>query len=251
MYFYQNSLDLVVFLQYAESLGCTIYNYRGTLVDVMRIDDKAGNLYIRLQNECGINVTDTSAVYFVPTYRAKYDVFQPGQLSLLETGENDEKDLKSIYRKLCKYIKERYFLSDGKDIYVSPGFYQDYNSYKVMVPFPLQYKRAILSANQFNLEGYLQDISNRGYIIEKNGVYEDDPDGARCRGYVFHLPDARLKKMDEEFPIYFFSDSECVFLFNRRVKKELQYHFYMDARLLSGSFSELEQLFDIIEGYVR
>lgn len=250
MYFYQNSLDLVTFLQYAESLGCAIYNYRGTLVDVMRTDDKTGNLYIRLQNECGINVTDTSAVYFAPTYRGNYDVFQPGQLSLLETGENNEKNLKSVYRKLCKYIKERYILSDGKDIYISPGFYQDYNSYQVTVPFPLQYKRVILSANQFNLEGYLRDILHQGYIIEKNGIYEDDPDGGRCKGYVFHLPDARMRKY-EEFPIYYFSDSECVFLFNRKVKKELQYHFYMDARLLNGAFSELEQLFDIIEGHVR
>jgi hypothetical protein len=250
MYFYQNSLDLVTFLQYAESLGCAICNYQGTLVDIMKINEKTGYLYIRPQYENGIHTMDTSAVYFVPTYRAKYDVFQPGKLSLLETVENDEKDLKSVYRKLCKYIKERYILSDGKDLYISPGFYQDYNSYKVMVPFPLQYKRVVLSASQFSLEGYLQDISRRGYIIEKNGVYEDDPDGAHCKDYVFHLPDARLRKY-EEFPIYFFSDSECVFLFNRKAKNELQYHFYMDARLLNGSFSELEQLFDIIEEYVR
>lgn len=251
MYFYQNSLDLIAFLQYAESLGCAIYNYRDSLVDVLGIADKGGSLFIRPKNTIVTNVKGASSVYFVPTYRGKNDIFQPGQLSLLKTDEKDQKDLKMIYKKLCMYIKERYILSDNKGLYIGPIFYQDYNSYKVMVPFPLQYKRAILSANQFNLEGYLQDISNRGYIIEKNGVYEDDPDGAHCRGYVFHLPDARLKKMDEEFPIYYFSDSECVFLFNRKVKKELQYHFYMDARLLNGSLSELEQLFDIIEEYVR
>ena len=248
MDFYQNLLDLRAFLQYAESLGCAIYNYQGTLIDVTRINEKPGCLYIRPQYENGIHTTDASAVYVVPTYRAKYDVFQPGQLSLLETGENHEKDLKTVYRKLCKYIKERYILSDGKDLYISPGFYQDYNSYKVMVPFPLQYKRAILSANQFNLEGYLQDILRRGYIIEKNGVYEDDPDGEGCEGYAFHLPNARLNKY-EEYPIYFFSDSECVFLFKRKKNKELQYHFYLDARLLDGSFPELEHLYNIIEKY--
>jgi hypothetical protein len=240
----------VTFLQYAESLGCAICNYQGTLVDIMKINEKTGYLYIRPQYENGIHTMDTSAVYFVPTYRAKYDVFQPGKLSLLETVENDEKDLKSVYRKLCKYIKERYILSDGKDLYISPGFYQDYNSYKVTVPFPLQYKRVVLSASRFSLEGYLQDISRRGYIIEKNGVYEDDPDGEDCKGYVFHLPNARLNKY-EKFPIYFFSDSECVFLFKRKVKKELQYDFYIDNRLLDGSFSELEHLFDVIEKYVQ
>ena len=250
MYLYQNSIDMIAFLQYAESLGCAIYNYWGSLVDVLGIDDNVGPLYIRPKNTIVTDIKEASSVYFVSTYRAKYDVFQPGQLSLLETVENDEKDLKSVYRKLCKYIKERYILSDGKDLYISPGFYQDYNSYKVTVPFPLQYKRVVLSASRFSLEGYLQDISRRGYIIEKNGVYEDDPDGEDCKGYVFHLPNARLNKY-EKFPIYFFSDSECVFLFKRKVKEELQYDFYIDNRLLDGTFSELEHLFDVIEKYVQ
>lgn len=251
MYLYQNSVDRITFLQYAESLGCAIYNYRGSLVDVLGIADNVGYLFIRPKNTIITNVKEASSVCFVPTYRGNNDIFQPGQLSLLKTDDKDQKDLKTIYKKLCLYIKEHYILSDHKDLYIGHSFYQDYNSYKVMVPFPLQYKIAILPASQFNLKGYLHDISHRGYIIENNGVYEEDSDGARCKGYIFHLPDACLKKKDEDFPIFFLSDSECVFLFKRKVKKELQYYFYLDMRLLDGSFPELEHLFDIIEEYVQ
>ena len=77
MYLYQNSVDRITFLQYAESLGCAIYNYRGSLVDVLGIADNVGYLFIRPKNTIITNVKEASSVCFAPHIEGTTIYFSP------------------------------------------------------------------------------------------------------------------------------------------------------------------------------
>lgn len=187
---------------------------------------------------------DVKGVYVNKTLISESGLYTSGMICL--DGENANYAL--IYSKLNRYVKGLYHRSWNAQLYVAPEMYQKWCSRQVSFHF-------FVDAEYFDVQVSSVDFSNfvRSLNEKKIQIAEDGRDirfpaeyiSPNAKEFFIHTPDAKTHTWVRSRKLYYFTDSEGVFLYTVKKKGVLYYRFIADQRFFVESATEnsVPQLF--------
>ena len=198
----------------------------GSTLEVDQIICTADSICV--ESEYSIAVLEQLNCVFVETMsRTDYGMYLPGGISC----NSNHGEILSLYRRICRYVKENYIKAYNAEYYIGPVLYSTWREHKIEFHFFIDVHSFAIDASICNLEQIVDVFSNNGYIIEENW-HDIRKNKLDLTGNVFVIFDAEAKKHIKLISrkVFYYPDSECVFLWKEKRKKEFYWRFVIDAR---------------------
>lgn len=267
IYLYQNQNDLKEFIKFLSILNVDFCSFYGEYVQPENIQF-CGNEIIYLLPRCmKVKTTEQWGRRFLAE-ECKLLELSISSPSLGNTvafiDQNVVKELKDraldVYRQIQNYIDKEYLLDDSKLNYIGRGFYKDWLSYDISVPFII--RREVLTPDPEHFIFYRFTAYLRGweYIIAKEPcdyriIGPDEPVDPKAESFIIYHPEHRQRFIiprynAEHRRAVFDGDSPCAHVYREKKNGKYEYKIVIDARLLDSKYPHIDRLFALIKGYL-
>ncbi len=248
--------DLLALLQYVQSLPADIYSfdaerYEQTILALPQNErsfavlpegvvpslEKVGKRTV-IDDQC-------ACISIWHSYADLSNTIQPGFISC----PNGSPELASLYKQIEKYIKTSFERSSDKTLYMAPDFYASWLS-GAKQTFFLKYREIVVDSCSFCLPDFLVFARQRGFLLEENIRFRDR--GKMPLEQSEHL--IVFKEGAALFPSkmgFYYTNSDCVFLWRRKTARKDAWHFVIDERLFPQAMvsASAASVFDQIQKY--
>lgn len=255
VYFVQNKDDEAVFFEFLKSLEDDISPYipsfsnkkwrytKTNFTDMLLENCQDGYIYLR-------KGSDADIILYEDDFQMK--IVMPNQTDyhwmfgyvILYADKTDKTPESAAFRKIKKFIKEKYVLSTDRMYYIGSGIYDDWLHYKIDTQLMFSYQSIRMDNSIFDFSEFRKYIEACGYTVKGNGLdIRRTYDESNVDGYVIFSDNCLLNTITVARKIYYKPNSQCVFL-NLWHGKQIEFIF--DNRLLSGSCEEIVRLKNFI-----
>lgn len=153
-----------------------------------------------------------------------------------------------IYSILVRFIKESYHKSSDATFYVAPVLYKKWCAGLASFQFFVDAVSFQVPESEMDFAAFLNTLASLGYTIRAVGHDIRNTDQAvnpKAESYIIHTHNAKLHSWIAARRMYYFTDSECVFLYRKRIKRLEVYCIVADQRHFHNgiSHSSVEQVY--------
>ena len=164
------------------------------------------------------------AVWIEKTTISDHGFFIPGGI----VCRTNNPDTLALYNKISKWIKKKYRKSCVTSYYIGPNVYRKWLERQLEFHFFVDAKTFTVDESDFDFQRFLVRFSETGYLIKENWHDVRQPEDYFGNEFVIHSPDAQLHSKLMSRRLFYFPDSEAVFVWKEE-KKHL-WRFIVDAR---------------------
>ena len=256
--FLQNQTDIISFLRFIQNQDVSIYTSKGEKIgsDCILDDNCIGKIYYFISKETRIDSQyffqeielGLSYIEFCPSFKTG-QYWQLGGIFISENTIRSNCKLFALFKKIKKYIKDNYILSDDKMFYAGEAIYNDWLYYKAKFLSLIKFEKIQICCNSFEFCSFCAFLENMGYKIFCNGLdIRESRYDCNCDEYVIFSSNCNVEKRIVARKEYYTNDSQCIFI---QRKKNKGYTIIVDKRLLSHSCQEIVQLYELIKEYLN
>ena len=233
IYIYLNDEDLLEIVNLLEAKKVSIYNEEKLETNhIQAVSNGLRWFYI--------GSSDHFNIKFIPCfYSAKY--LQCASFCLIS---KDDVFCRKIFTFIKKHITRNYKLSGDKSYYIGPGIYREWLNRKIILPVFFECSK--FSVNEDDIPYLFDEILSEGYKIKTNNVRIRDIDVIDFKAesfVVFNQSYSPIVNIIGKNIIRYEYGLDCIFV-NR---KNHQYVFCLDARIVFDQNSTLPSLFEKIK----
>ncbi len=263
VYYYQNKQDLLEFFDFLKANNIDLYTYLGEPFDIAQLEEvneftfRPKLLYIA-DKSTQIVPSNFSWFEFGKTelieISMQYDegnFYQPSSAVLVYYGDNVY--LKDCFKKIKKYVRTNYTISNDKLYYVAPHVAKDWYERKIEFPGFVKCREIRATSDWFSLSDFCDHVQKSGYSVIPQHKKTDEPDSLdTSRGFIIFRDDMKLRSYvsDKKRFRCFLNSSECIFVWARKRKKLTEYRFILDDRLDNEGHPDVRELFELIQEYI-
>lgn len=224
--------DLWNLMEFCQSQNLSIFASNGSIIssknDLLANSDII-SFYVCPKEECPpmkycgkyCRIPDyVNGVYINKTLISESGLYISGMICI--DGDNTNYTL--IYSKLNRYVKSLYHRSWNAQLYVAPEMYQKWCSCSVSFDFFIDAEYFDVPVSSMDFPNFVQALIEKKIQINEGGRdirFSSEYISPNAKEFFIHTPDAKTHTWVRSRKLYYFTDSEGVFLYT--VKKKVYY----------------------------
>ena len=165
------------------------------------------------------------AVFIEKNFISDHGFYLPGGIAC----RTNNPETLALYGKISKWIKKKYRKACFAAYYIGPNMYRQWMEHRLEFHFFLDVKSFTVGESDIDFQQLLTHFNEIGYLIKENWHDVRQPDNLYSGNEFFiHAPNAKLHSKLVSRRLFYFPDSEAVFVWKEE-KKHL-WRFIVDER---------------------